>query len=128
MLGGRGAGRTRAGAEWVRRFACAKPDGAAPPRIALIGADARAVMVEGVSGLLAVHPPDARSLYEPSKRQVMWPSGAVAQLFSAEEPQSLRRPQFSAAWCDESRGPHRCALAARADRNCAHARVAGVRD
>ena len=103
MLGGRGAGKTRAGA-WVRSLACAKPDGAAPPRIALIGetpADARAVMVEGVSGLLAVHPPCARPRYQPSKRQVMWPSGAVAQLFSAEDPQSLRGPQFSAAWCDE---------------------------
>ena len=72
----------------------------APPRIALVGetlADARAVMVEGVSGLLAVHPPHARPLYEPSKRQVTWPSGAVAQLFSVEDPQSLagrnsRRP------------------------------------
>ncbi len=105
MLGGRGAGKTRAGAEWVRHIAGAKRSRLdAPPRIALIGeslADARSVMVEGVSGLLAVHPPDARPLYEPSKRQVTWPSGAVAQLFSAEDPQSLRGPQFSAAWCDE---------------------------
>jgi phage terminase large subunit-like protein len=58
-------------------------------------------MVEGVSGLLAVHPPQARPLYEPSKRQVRWANGAVAQLFSAEDPDSLRGPQFSAAWCDE---------------------------
>ncbi|MEZ0278171.1 MAG: terminase family protein [Methylibium sp.] len=74
---GRGAGKTRAGAEWVRSLACATPDGVAPPRIALIGetlADARAVMVESVSGLLAVHPPDARPHYEPSKRRVTWPS------------------------------------------------------
>ena len=73
-------------------------------RVALIGetlADARAVMVEGVSGLLAVHPPDAKPLYEPSKRQVTWPNGAIAQLFSADDPESLRGPQFSAAWCDE---------------------------
>jgi phage terminase large subunit-like protein len=100
MLGGRGAGKTRAGAEWVRRLAHAG-EGA---RIALVGetlADARAVMVEGVSGLLAVHPPCARPRYEPSKRQVTWGSGAVAQLFSAEDPESLRGPQFSAAWCDE---------------------------
>ncbi|ODS02178.1 ATP-binding protein [Methyloceanibacter marginalis] len=100
MLGGRGAGKTRAGAEWVRALA-----GDAPIcRIALVGetlADARAVMIEGVSGLLAVHPPEARPRYEPSKRQVRFASGAVAQLFSAEDPESLRGPQFSAAWCDE---------------------------
>jgi phage terminase large subunit-like protein len=108
MLGGRGAGKTRAGAEWVRDIATESNEQdaveMAPPRIALIGetlADARSVMVEGVSGLLAVHPPGARPLYEPSKRQVVWTSGAVAQLFSAEDPESLRGPQFSHAWCDE---------------------------
>jgi phage terminase large subunit-like protein len=110
MLGGRGAGKTRAGAEWVRNIATAfaagdaSPLGTKSPRIALVGetlADARSVMVEGVSGLLAVHPPGARPLYEPSKRQVTWTNGAVAQLFSAEDPESLRGPQFSAAWCDE---------------------------
>jgi phage terminase large subunit-like protein len=102
MLGGRGAGKTRAGAEWVRAFA--RDEGGAAARIALIGetlADARSVMVEGVSGLLAVHPPEARPLYEPSKRQVTFASGAVAQIFSADDPDSLRGPQFSAAWCDE---------------------------
>jgi phage terminase large subunit-like protein len=102
MLGGRGAGKTRAGAEWVRGIVSAKSD--APQRIALVGetlADARAVMVEGVSGLLAVHPPWQRPSYEPSKRQVTWANGAIAQLFSAEDPESLRGPQFSAAWCDE---------------------------
>ncbi|WP_108683223.1 DNA-packaging protein [Methyloceanibacter sp. wino2] len=100
MLGGRGAGKTRAGAEWVR----AQARRASDARIALVGetlSDARAVMVEGVSGLLAVHPPGARPVFEPSKRQVRWESGAVAQLFSAEDPESLRGPQFSAAWCDE---------------------------
>lgn len=100
MLGGRGAGKTRAGAEWVRAHARALPEA----RIALIGetlADARTVMVEGVSGLLAVHPPGARPLFEPSKRQVTWPCGAVAHLFSAEDPESLRGPQFTAAWSDE---------------------------
>jgi phage terminase large subunit-like protein len=73
-------------------------------RVALVGetlADARAVMVEGVSGLLAVHPQHAKPLYEPSKRQITWPNGAIAQVFSADDPQSLRGPQFSAAWCDE---------------------------
>lgn len=102
MLGGRGAGKTRAGAEWVRSIAEARAE--TPPRIALVGetlADARSVMVEGVSGLLAVHPPKARPLFEPSKRQVVWASGALAQLFSAEDPESLRGPQFTHAWCDE---------------------------
>ena len=102
MLGGRGAGKTRAGAEWVR--AVANNDAAAPARIALVGetlGSARSVMIEGVSGLLAVHPPGLRPLYEPSKRQVTWPNGAMAQLFSAEDPESLRGPQFSHAWCDE---------------------------
>ena len=101
MLGGRGAGKTRAGAEWVRSIATAD---AAEARIALVGetlSDARSVMVEGLSGLLAVHPPEARPNYEPSKRQVSWPNGAVAQIFSAEDPESLRGPQFSHAWCDE---------------------------
>jgi phage terminase large subunit-like protein len=102
MLGGRGAGKTRAGAEWVRSIA--HDADARRARIALVGetfADARSVMVEGVSGLLAVHPPEARPLYEPSKRQVVWPNGAIAQLFSAEDPESLRGPQFTHAWCDE---------------------------
>lgn len=106
MLGGRGAGKTRAGAEWVRALVrnSGRASDAPPLRIALVGeslADARAVMVEGVSGLLSVHPPDARPLYEPSKRQLIWANGAIAQLFSAEDPDSLRGPQFAAAWCDE---------------------------
>jgi phage terminase large subunit-like protein len=102
MLGGRGAGKTRAGAEWVRGIATTID--ASPARIALIGetlGQARSVMVEGVSGLLAVHPPGSGPLYEPSKRQLTWANGAVAQLFSAEDPESLRGPQFSHAWCDE---------------------------
>ena len=100
MLGGRGAGKTRAGAEWVRALAAKMPDA----RIALVGetlADARTVMVEGVSGLLGVHPPEMRPRYEPSKRQLTFASGAMAQLFSSKDPESLRGPQFSAAWCDE---------------------------
>ncbi len=104
MLGGRGAGKTRAGAEWVRATVQGSHEDASSMRVALVGetfADTRAVMVEGVSGLLAVHPPHAKPLYEPSKRQVTWPNGAIAQLFSADDPESLRGPQFSAAWCDE---------------------------
>lgn len=105
-MGGRGAGKTRAGAEWVR----AKALGLSPlgdvraQRIALVGetiGDARRVMVEGVSGLLSVHCAGERPRFEPSKGQLVWPSGAIAQLFSAEDPDGLRGPQFDAAWCDE---------------------------
>jgi len=99
ILGGRGAGKTRAGAEWVRAQA-ANPQA----RIALIGEtmrDAREVMVEGVSGLLAVHEDLQRPDWMSSRGRVQWPSGAVAECFSAEDPDSLRGPQFSAAWCDE---------------------------
>ena len=73
-------------------------------RIALIGEtehDVREVMVEGVSGLLAVHRRDERPQWIPSRRRLEWKNGAVAQVFSAEDPESLRGPQFSAAWCDE---------------------------
>lgn len=99
ILGGRGAGKTRAGAEWVRGVA-ADPSA----RIALIGEtehEAREVMVEGVSGLLAVHPFHARPQWIPSRKRLEWKNGAVAQIFSAEDPESLRGSQFSAAWCDE---------------------------
>ena len=105
FLGGRGAGKTRAGAEWVRARALGLwPEGEpAARRIALIGPtllDVRKVMVEGVSGLLQVHADDERPVYEPSLRRVTWPGGAVAQIFSAEEPDSLRGPAFDTAWLD----------------------------
>jgi phage terminase large subunit-like protein len=103
ILGGRGSGKTRAGAEWVRAQATA-PGEASVPRIAIIGEtldQARSVMVEGISGVLAVHPDDARPSFQPSRRQITWPNGAIAQLFSAEDPESLRGPQFTAAWLDE---------------------------
>jgi len=100
LLAGRGFGKTRAGAEWVRAFAESGHAG----RIALVAptlADARAVMVEGDSGLMAIAPPWNRPKYEPSKRRVTWDNGAVATLFGAEEPERLRGPQHHAAWCDE---------------------------
>ena len=100
ILGGRGAGKTRAGAEWVRRIALADPKA----RIALIGEgehETREVMVEGVSGVLAVHRADERPEWIPTRRLLQWPNGAVAQVFSSEDPESLRGPQFSAAWLDE---------------------------
>jgi phage terminase large subunit-like protein len=121
LLGGRGSGKTRAGAEWVRSVACDEdtsprlaagspqgirkaPTEGQPARIALVGktlADVRNVMIEGQSGLLSVHPSRERPLFEPSKRRLTWPNGAVAELFSADEAEALRGPQFTAAWCDE---------------------------
>jgi predicted phage terminase large subunit-like protein len=73
-------------------------------RIALVGetiGEVRRVMIEGVSGLLAVHGARNRPRFEPSKGQLVWASGAIAQMFSAEDPDGLRGPQFDAAWCDE---------------------------
>jgi len=97
FLGGRGAGKTRAGAEWVAQRVA---EGAAA-RIGLIGAtmrDARQVMVEGQSGLLNVV--DGLT-FEPSNSRVLWPGGAVASLLSAEEPDGLRGHQFDLLWGDE---------------------------
>ena len=100
IMAGRGFGKTRAGAEWVRAIAEADPSA----RIALVAAslgEARSVMVEGESGLLAVAPWGKRPRFEPSRRLLTWPSGAQALLYSAGEPESLRGPQHSHAWCDE---------------------------
>ncbi len=100
LIGGRGAGKTRAGAQWVRSLALARPGS----RIALVGetfADVRDVMIEGESGLLAIHAGIERPLWQPSRRRLEWKNGAIAQVFSAEDPESLRGPQFSAAWADE---------------------------
>lgn len=106
VLGGRGAGKTRTGAEWVRGIALGRPPFATAPvgRIALVAEtaqDLREVMIEGVSGLLAIHPRDERPEWQVSRRRLVWPNGAVAQGFSAEDPESLRGPQFGAAWADE---------------------------
>ena len=104
FLGGRGSGKTRAGAEWV----AAGIRAGAMRRVALIAAtfhDARSVMIEGVAGLLAVSPGAA---YEPSNARVKWVgSGAIAHVLSAEEPDSIRGHQFDAAWCDGDRAPKR---------------------
>jgi len=106
VLGGRGAGKTRTGAEWVRGLALGRPPFAARPvsPIALIAetlADLREVMIEGVSGLLAIHPAAERPEWQASRRRLVWPNGAVAQGYSAEDPEALRGPQFAAAWADE---------------------------
>lgn len=105
VLGGRGAGKTRMGAEWIRGVAMADPHqpGDAAGRIALIGqtySDVRDVMVEGESGLLRVHSRTDRPAWRVSRRELQWPNGAIAQLFSASDPDSLRGNQFGAAWCD----------------------------
>lgn len=104
VIGGRGAGKTRTGAEWVRALALGDPafTGEAVGRIALVGetfADVRDVMVDGPSGLLSLS--GRRPTWQPSRRRLEWENGAVALAFSAEEPDSLRGPQFGAAWSDE---------------------------
>ncbi len=100
IMAGRGFGKTRSGAEWVRDIAAR--DGNA--RIALVAAnmhEARSVMVEGAAGILAVTPEAERPLYEPSLRRLRWASGARATLYSAAEPDSLRGGEHSHGWCDE---------------------------
>lgn len=106
ILGGRGAGKTRAGAEWVR----AQVEGPTPEapgrarRVALVGEtvdQVREVMVMGESGILACSPPDRRPDWEAGRKRLVWPNGAVAQVYSAFDPESLRGPQFDAAWADE---------------------------
>ncbi len=99
VLAGRGWGKTRTGAEWVRDRVAA-----GARRIALIGqtaADARMVMVEGDSGLLACYPPDERPEYQPSRRQITWPNGAIGITYSGDSPDQLRGPQHDTVWADE---------------------------
>ncbi len=100
LIAGRGFGKTRAGAEYVR----ARVRAGTARRVALVAptaTDARNVMVEGESGILEISQSDDRPLYEPSKRRLTWPNGAAATLFSADEPERLRGPQHDVAWCDE---------------------------
>jgi phage terminase large subunit-like protein len=100
VMAGRGFGKTRMGAEWVRGIAESVPGA----RIALVGAslaEARAVMVEGESGLLAIAPRWARPVWAPSRRRLAWPNGAQAMIYGAAEPDSLRGPQHSHGWADE---------------------------
>ncbi len=106
MLGGRGAGKTRLGAEWVRAQASGAPPYAEQRAlsIALVGEtahDAREVMIEGPSGILRHCPRGERPSWTSSRRRLEWPNGAVALVFSADDPEQLRGPQFDAAWCDE---------------------------
>jgi phage terminase large subunit-like protein len=100
VMAGRGFGKTRAGAEWVRGLA----EGDGRLRIALVAAtmhEGRTVMIEGESGLIEIAPPPMRPRWEPSRRRLSWPNGAQAFLYSAAEPEMLRGPQHHVAWADE---------------------------
>ncbi len=102
-MGGRGSGKTRAGAEWVRGLATAKTGALLGP-IALVGetmSEARAVMVEGPAGLLNIGPTETRPKFDRSRNRLTWENGTEAYLMSATDPDGFRGPQFAAAWCDE---------------------------
>ena len=106
LLGGRGAGKTRMGAQWLKGIVSGDPhfEGDPAGRVALVGetyADARTVMIEGESGLLAAHSRAERPVWISGKRELVWPSGVIGQVFSANDPEGLRGSQFGAAWCDE---------------------------
>lgn len=99
ILAGRGFGKTRSGTEWMRQQVAAGMQ-----RMAIVAetaADARDVLVEGQSGILAVSPKDERPLYEPSKRRLTWPNGAIATLYNGTEPDQLRGPEHDCALVDE---------------------------
>jgi predicted phage terminase large subunit-like protein len=100
LLAGRGYGKTRVLSEtanaWATTGQCR--------RIALVAAtaaDARDVMIEGESGILECAPRWCRPHYEATRRRVVWPNGAMAYSYSAEEPDRLRGPQHDGALCDE---------------------------
>lgn len=99
-MAGRGFGKTRAGAEWIRSMAWARPEG----QLALVGEtchDVRHVMIEGPSGILSITPSSERPDWYPSRRLLAWPNGAKGWCFSASEPDQLRGPEMEFAWCDE---------------------------
>ena len=101
MMAGRGFGKTRAGAEWIYRIANSRPG----VRIALVGgtiAEARSIMVEGVSGLLSVGRRFRKKMrWEPSTGRLAWPNGSEAKLFSGDNADGLRGPEHDFAWADE---------------------------
>lgn len=101
-LAGRGAGKTRSAAEWVREKA--KQTNQGQIRFALVArtaADVRDVIVEGESGIMNISPPSEKPHYEPSKRRLTWPNGNMATLLTADEPDGLRGIQAHYAWADE---------------------------
>lgn len=100
LMAGRGFGKTRTGAEWIRSLAQQH----AGCEIGLVGAsfdDARHVMVDGPSGILHISAPDERPIYLSSRHQLLWPNGTRARLFAADKPSQLRGPEFHFAWADE---------------------------
>lgn len=100
ILAGRGWGKTRCGAEFVRYHV----ENGLAGRIALIAedaGDARDVMVEGESGILAISHPSMKPTFVPSKRRIEWPNGAIATIYSDNDPETLRGPQHDLAWVDE---------------------------
>lgn len=103
LMAGRGFGKTRTAAEFIREQAMDLSEG--PKRIGIVtrvSADGRDVMVEGPAGIMNICPPGEMPLYEPSKRRLTWPNGAMATLYSADEPSLLRGPQFHVAVGDEA--------------------------
>lgn len=106
VLGGRGAGKTRTGAEWVRAQVegARRTDVGRARHIALIAESVEQacdVMVFGESGILACTPPDRKPKWHSSRRVLIWPNGAQAKVVSAHDPERLRGPQFDGAWLDE---------------------------
>lgn len=98
---GRGWGKTACGAQWIRHLAEAKGKKGRFALIAPTAADIRDVMIDGESGILTISPPWFRPLYEPTKRRLTWPNGAIAHCYSGEEPERLRGPNHSDGWLDE---------------------------
>jgi phage terminase large subunit-like protein len=100
VLAGRGFGKTRLGAEWIIQLAKDNPG----CRIALVAetaADARKVMIEGESGIMACSSPDFKPEYMPTNRQLIWPNGSIAETYNGTTPDQLRGPQHHFAWVDE---------------------------
>ncbi len=98
ILAGRGFGKTRTGAEWVRQSVARYP---IVNVIAPTADDARDIMVEGESGILAICPPDERPIYRAAYRRLEWPNGARTLIFTADEPERLRGKQHMRLWADE---------------------------
>ena len=104
LMGGRGSGKTRAGAEWVRQMANAQSEQNRAGQIALVSetmSEARAIMVEGPSGILSIGPISERPKFDRTRNMLIWENGTRGLLMSAAEPDRFRGPQFDAAWCDE---------------------------
>lgn len=98
ILAGRGFGKTRTGAETVRQWVKTNK------YVNLIGAtadDARDIMIEGESGILAICPDHERPEYRRASRKLIWQNGAESLIFTADEPERLRGKQHYKIWADE---------------------------